>query len=131
TKRPGQSFGELFVSAFDERFPSSNHYTRPTPLAAIHLDRLELGPRALLRADGTLEIGSTTNDRSAAIIDPKALLVLPNDVPSITVTPSPAAGTTLVQGATIAPSYTSSSLSGIGAVTLAWTPVTPNRVDAY
>jgi len=132
TKRPGQSFGELTVSSYDERFPTSLHLTRPTPLGAVHVDRLELGARALLRADGTLQIGATTNDRTAATIDPTALLVLPGDQPTINVTPSPASGSTLVQGATIAPSYSAASTGGgIGVVTLAWTPVTPNRVDNY
>jgi len=131
TKRPGETFGELYVSSFDEQFPTINHLTRPTPLAAIQLDRLELGQRALVRADGNLQIGSAINDRTAATIDSSAVLVLPADQPVITVTPAPASGSTLVQGATITPSYSATSLAGIGTVTLAWTPVTPNRVDSY
>jgi len=131
TKRPGQSFGELNVSSYDERFPTSSHLTRPTPLGAVHVDRLELGARALLRADDTLQIGTTTNDRTAATIDPTALLVLPGDQPAIQVTPAPASGSTLVQGATITPGYSATSIAGVGFVTLAWTPVTPNRVDNY
>jgi len=131
TKLPGETTGGLYVSSFDERAATSVHLTRPTPLAAITVDRLELGARALLRADDTLTIGSTTNDRSAATIAPTAVLVLPNDQPTITVTPAQPAGSTLTQGFTLNTGYSAVSPAGIGSATVIWTPVTPNRVDSY
>ena len=127
TKLPGETTGGLFVSSFDERATTSVHLTRPTPLAAITVDRLELGARALLRADDTLTIGTTTNDRSAATIAANAALVLPADVPVITVTPAQPAGSTLTQGFTLNTAYSAASPAGVGSVTTVWTPVTPNR----
>jgi len=131
-RRPGQSLGELFVAAYDDRFPATLHLTRPTPLSGdLRFDRLTLGPRALVRADASIEINAVSDDRTAAVIDPTAVLVLKNDVPVITTTTTPAVGGNVIQGATLGLNYSATSAAGVGSVTVAWSPVTPDRVDAY
>jgi hypothetical protein len=131
-RRPGQTLGELIVAAYDDRAPLSKHLTRPTPLAGtLQFERVTLGTRALVRADAALEIDGVVDDRSKATIDPTAVLVLQHDVPTITATTTPIAGSSLIQGATLSTAYTAQSAAGIGTVTLNWSPVTPNRVDSY
>jgi hypothetical protein len=131
-RRPGQSLGELFVSAYDDRFPASVHLTRPTPLSGtLRFDRVVLGQRALVRADASIEINGATDNRTAAVIDPTAVLVLKNDVPVLTATTAPVAGGTVHQGGTLGLNYAVTSAAGIGSVTASWSPVTPDRVDAH
>jgi hypothetical protein len=131
--RPGQTLGDLFAGSYDERFVNSAHLTRPTPLvgAALNFDHLTLGARSLVRADDSITINSVTDDRTAATIDPTAVLVLKDDVPSIVATPTPASGGSMIQTATLGVTYTATSPAGVGAVTLKWSPVTPDRVDSY
>jgi hypothetical protein len=131
-RRPGQQLGELFAGSFDERFKLSNHLTRPTPLTGeLRFDRLTVGPRALVRADAALEVGGVIDDRSAATIDPTAVLILNGEVPAVTVTTTPVAGTSLIQLAALSVNYTATSAAGIGNVKVAFSPITPDRLDNY
>jgi len=132
-QRPGQTLGDLFAGSYDERVPSTIHLTRPTPLvgAALNFDHLTLGPRALVRADDSITVNGVTDDKTAATVDPTAVLVLKSDVPAIVATPTPPSGGTIIQTATLGLTYTATSPAGIGSVTMHWTPVTPDRVDSY
>jgi hypothetical protein len=135
-KRPGQTLGELFTGSYDERFVNTSHLTRSTPVSdpsgTLHFERVELGPRALLRADSSLEVNGVTDDRTAvATQDNSGIVLFPNDQPALSVSTTPAAGTSIPQGGSISTTYSAASLAGIGNVTLQWTPVTPDRSDAY
>jgi hypothetical protein len=130
---PGLTIGDLFVSSFDERAALSVHLTRPTPLAgsSLQFDHLVLGQRALVRADDSVTIGTAVDDRASASVDPTAVLVLENDVPALTATTSPVAGSTLSQLSTIGVNYSATSIAGVGAVTYKFSLVAPDRVDSY
>jgi len=134
-RRPGQLLGELFAGSYDERFPTTSHRTRYTavsdPSGTLHFDRVELGVRALLRADSSIDIGGVIDDRTTFVADASAVVMLPNDRPIITVNTTPPASTPLAQGATLSTTYSATSLAGIGNVLVQWTPVTPDRSDNY
>ncbi len=134
-KRPGQTLGELFVGNADERFPSTSHLARFTPVSdstgTLHFDRVEAGPRALLRADSSLDVGGIVDTRSALTIDPSAAVVFSNDKPTLIATTAPPAGSSLAAGTSLSLTYTATSVAGIGEATMHWTPVTPDRVDSY
>ncbi len=134
-KRPGQSLGELFVGNYDERRPTTIHLSRFTPLSdpsgTLHFDRVQLGQRALLRADSSIDINGVIDDRTAFVADNTAVVLFPGDLPAITVSTAPPAESSIVPGGTLSTTYSATSLAGIGDVTLAWTPVTPNRNDSY
>ncbi|HKB78279.1 MAG TPA: Ig-like domain-containing protein, partial [Thermoanaerobaculia bacterium] len=111
-RRPGVASGELRIASTDERFVSTSHQTRATPLAGmLAFDAVTVGPRTLVRVDGNLA-------SPMMAIDPTAILLLPADVPSLDLTTTPAAGSTLIQGTTLAASFTTASPAGIGDVTL-------------
>ena len=134
-KRPGQTLGELFVGNYDERRPNTNHLSRYTPVSdpsgTLHFDRVELGPRALLRADSSIDIGGVVDDRTAIVADASAVVVFPSDLPILTVATTPATEASIAQGGTLSTTYSATSFAGIGNVTMQWTPVTPDRSDAY
>ncbi|HVT45346.1 MAG TPA: Ig-like domain-containing protein [Thermoanaerobaculia bacterium] len=130
-QRPGQANGELLVSSRDERFPASTHLTRPTPIGTtLVFDRVELGPRALVRFDDPITIAGAVDDRDAAVVDPTAVLLLQNDLPSLSITPAPAAGSSLIQGSSLTLGYTAASSAGIATVRTIFSPAA-DRVDSY
>ncbi len=50
--RPGATLGELIVSSFDERYPSTSHRAAATPLAGtLSFDAITIGHHALARFD--------------------------------------------------------------------------------
>jgi hypothetical protein len=131
-RRPGQTLGELFIGSFDERFAATNHLTRPTPLGGLlRFDRMAVGPRALARADASLEVNGIVDSKTAATVDPTGVLILNGEVPAITVTTTPAAGGSLIQSGTLTVSYAATSAAGVGVVTTAFSPITPDRVDPF
>jgi hypothetical protein len=133
-KRPGQTLGELFVGNYDERRPATLHLSRYTPVSdpsgTLHFDRVELGQRALLRGDSSIDVGGVIDDRASIVADNSAVVLFPNDQPTLSVTTAPLAESSIPQGGTLSATYSATSLAGIGNVTLAWTPVTPDRSDA-
>ncbi len=131
-RRPGAVDGELFAGSLDERAPASIHLTRPTPLSGtLVFDRVTLGARALLRADDSIEIGGVVDDKNAATIDPTAVLVLKGELPTITATTTPVAGSALIQASTLNVNYTATSAAGIGTVKLDFSPVAIDRIDSW
>ncbi|MGH6692863.1 MAG: hypothetical protein ACREF4_19520, partial [Gammaproteobacteria bacterium] len=129
-RRPGQLLGELFSGSFDERFPSTTHLTRPTPLSGtLRFDRMAVGARALARADSSIDVGGVIDDKTAVTIEPTGVLILNGETPNIVVTTNPVAESSLIQAATLTVNYTATSAAGVGTVTSAFSPVTPDRVD--
>ncbi|HVR41771.1 MAG TPA: Ig-like domain-containing protein, partial [Thermoanaerobaculia bacterium] len=109
--RPGATNGELIVSAYDERFPATQHRAGGTPLSGtLNFDAITVGPRALARFDDAY----TIPDASALKVDPTALVVGPNDLPQATVTSTtPAAGAQIAQSTSITTKFTATSPAGI------------------
>ncbi|HEY6211812.1 MAG TPA: Ig-like domain-containing protein, partial [Vicinamibacterales bacterium] len=105
--RPGATLGELIVSSFDERYPSTTHRSAGTPLGgALSFDAITIGPRALARFD----VASS----AAMTVDPSATVVTPADVPSISVTSTtPAAGGDVAQNTAVSAQFNAASASGI------------------
>ncbi|MCA1734426.1 MAG: hypothetical protein LC732_12610, partial [Acidobacteria bacterium] len=130
-ERPGSTDGALVVSSFDERYATTLHQTRPTPLSgdALIFDALTAGPRALLRIDDPVIVGGLTDDRSTMTIDPSGVVLLAADVPSLSVTTAPLADSALIQATTLAPTYEASSPAGIGSVRLEWSALAQPRID--
>ncbi|HUR79641.1 MAG TPA: Ig-like domain-containing protein, partial [Thermoanaerobaculia bacterium] len=101
--------GALFVSAFDERFPSSTHRVAGTPITGA-FNAIAIGPRTLARFDSA--------NTSPTTIDATASVVGPNDLPSIALlSTTPAANADVPQFTNIAASYTASSIAGIRVIT--------------
>ncbi|HJT17385.1 MAG TPA: Ig-like domain-containing protein, partial [Thermoanaerobaculia bacterium] len=108
-QRPGEALGELVVSSFDDRYTTSMHQTRATPLdGMLNFDAITIGPRALARFDAAYAA-------PAINIDPTALLLAPSDVPVVSINTS--AGT-VIQDTTFDTSYAASSRAGVGSVAL-------------
>ena len=109
-QKPGEANGELTVSSFDDRHAGSLHLTRATPLSGIlNFDSIAIGPRALARFDADF-----TEPNVA--IDPTAVLLHPTDLPAVNLVSAPAAGTGLIQGSTLALTYSAQSNAGVGEV---------------
>jgi hypothetical protein len=122
-RRPGESNGELIITEYDERYPSSTHLTRGTPLAgALTFDAITIGPRALARFDSA-STGPMT-------VDSTALVLTPADQPAVTnVTLVPVAGSTLPQASKLAVTYSANAVDGIGSVTLKFAGAAPDTID--
>ena len=105
--RPGATLGEVIVSSFDARQPSSTHRTRGTVLSgALTADNITIGPRALARFD--------SEQTSPITVDSTALVSGPSDLPQVTIVSSvPAAGSDVAQSTTITPTFTAQGLAGI------------------
>ncbi|MDQ6799844.1 MAG: Ig-like domain-containing protein, partial [Acidobacteriota bacterium] len=111
-RRPNMTSAELIVSSFDERYPTSTHLTRSTPLTgSLMFDAITIGPRALARFD---------SDYVAPLIkvDPTAVVLAASDRPTILLTPAPPAGASLIQDTSFSATYTASSIAGVGAIAL-------------
>ena len=125
-QRPGTTLGELIVSSFDERNPASIHLTRYTPIAstngALTFDAITVSGRALARFDSDY----TVADASKVTHDTASLIVQPTDVPTVTLTTTPAAGADVIQGASIAATLNGSSIAGVGRIALVFTAGTPS-----
>ncbi|HVS32818.1 MAG TPA: Ig-like domain-containing protein [Thermoanaerobaculia bacterium] len=131
-RRPGQTLGELFVGGLDERFPQSIHLNRPTPLSGtLQFDRVALGPRALARADASLDIGGVIDDKAAATIDATAVLILNGELPAIATTTTPVPDSSIVQAGALVVNYTATSAAGVGNVILNFSPIATPRNDVY
>jgi len=131
-RNAGEVNGELFISALDSRFPSNTvHLTRATPLAGtLTFDKVTLGARALARADASITIAGVADDKTKATIDGSAKLLLQGDLPTLTVTTNPAAGSNLIQGTSLGLTYTAASLAGVGGVTYALAPAVAAHTDS-
>lgn len=203
-RKPGQQLGELIVSSFDSRYPSSLHLTLPTPLGRIsggtstaiaanaltdssrtfdraaigeelviagdasrafsvigvssdgktlqtdpldgsllsvatlqsvpyagrlQFDRVTAGKRALLVFDDHVAAGGIVDDKIVMAIDPTAAVVLRGEVPLLTVTTTPAAGTNLVRDTSLAATYVAQAAAGVRKVTLEWSLESAPRVE--
>jgi len=130
-RNAGEANGELFISGLDSRFPTTTvHLTRATPLAGtLTFDKVTLGARALARADASITIAGTADDKTKATIDASAMLLLQSDQPTLTVTTNPAAGSNLIQGTSLGLTYTAASLAGVGGVTYTLAPATAAHTD--
>lgn len=108
--RPGATLGELIVSAFDERRPSSTHRTRGTPLSGdLQFDAITIGPRALARFDAA-HSGTMTVDASALVVEA-------SDLPTLTITAlAPPANAQVAQNTSITATFDAASAAGIGDV---------------
>jgi hypothetical protein len=112
--RPGATAGELRVSALDDRYPSSTHLTRSTPISSANgtltFDTMTVGPRALVRLDNALTL---TTPQS---VDATATVIAPTDLPVLTMTTTPASGTSVIQGTSIAAAVDATSPAGISQI---------------
>ncbi|MFL6248500.1 MAG: Ig-like domain-containing protein, partial [Thermoanaerobaculia bacterium] len=110
--RPGATIGELIVTAFDPRYPTSTHRVRGTPLSGpFDFDAVTVGPRALARFD------SEPPAATLLTVDPTALTVGPNDQPSATIVSlTPVAGSQVAQSTSITARFTASSPAGVSVV---------------
>jgi hypothetical protein len=104
----GATKGELIVSAFDADYPTSTGKVRGTPLAGtLDFDTITIGPRTLARFDDAYTA-------TAFNADPTALVLTPEDVPTITInSTTPASGSQVTQGTNVAVNFIASSDSGI------------------
>ncbi|HEV8432160.1 MAG TPA: Ig-like domain-containing protein, partial [Thermoanaerobaculia bacterium] len=131
-RNPGETNGELLISALDPRFPTTAHLTRSTPLGGtLNFDKLTLGPRVLARADAALTINGITDDKAKATIDPSAVLLLQSDVPTLTIGTNPPANSSIIQGTSIGLTYTATSPAGVGSVTYALAPAVAAHSDTF
>ncbi|HWW59911.1 MAG TPA: hypothetical protein VN181_00960, partial [Thermoanaerobaculia bacterium] len=112
--RPNAAQGELIVSNYDERFPTTQHRSGGTPLkGTLNFDAITVGPRALARFDDPYTI-PTPNDLK---VDGSALVLSPTDVPQINVTSTtPAANAQIAQSTSVTATYTAQGLAGIARV---------------
>ncbi|MFP5247391.1 MAG: Ig-like domain-containing protein, partial [Thermoanaerobaculia bacterium] len=106
-KRPDSVNGELILTSWDERFPSSVHRTRGTPLSGnLTFDKITVRQRALARFDNAY----TIPDPSALVIETNGTVITPEQVPSITlVSFNPASGSTVIAGTSIVGTYSAAS----------------------
>ena len=126
---PEEANGELLI---DPGFPTSLHLTRGTVIGeSLTFDRLTVAPRALVRFDGDVTVGSATNDLTTMAIDPTARVALATDLPTVNVTANPAAGGTIAQNTNLSVTYNAASLSGIGRVIVTLDPSLVYRVDTF
>ena len=125
--RPGDTNGELTVSAFDERWSAtSTHLARGTPLAGtLTFDSITIGPRALARFDNDYTVPSP----SAFTADATAMVLTPADLPTLTFTTQPAADATVPQGSNIVVTYTANAKDGIGYVRLPLSAAASETID--
>jgi hypothetical protein len=127
-QRPGTTLGELIVSSFDERFPATNHLTRYTPIGstngALAFDTITVSSRALARFDNAY----TVADATKVTHDAASLIVQPADVPTVSMTTTPAAGADVIQGASITTTLNGSSIAGVGRIAFAFSAGTPSPV---
>jgi hypothetical protein len=131
-RAPGAADGDLVVSDYDPRNPSTAHSALSTVLGGtLRFDHLTVGPRGLARAEAPLTIGGVVDDRTKAAIDPTGALVLAGELPTITVTTTPAAGSSVIAGTKIDLTYTATSHAGVAGVTSTLAPVLAPITDAY
>ena len=127
-KQPGSTLGELIVSSFDERFKAATHLTRYTPIGtangALTFDAITVASRALARFDNDY----TVADAGKVTHDASSLIVQPADVPSVSMTTTPAAGADVIQGASITATLNGSSVAGVGRIAFAFSAGTPSPV---
>ncbi|HXA17287.1 MAG TPA: Ig-like domain-containing protein [Thermoanaerobaculia bacterium] len=127
-KQPGSTLGELIVSSFDERFPATAHLTRYTPAGtangALTFDAITVASRALARFDNDY----TVADASKVTHDASSFIVQPADVPSVSMTTTPAAGADVLQGSAITATLNGSSVAGVGRIAFAFSAGTPSPV---
>src|SRR5262249_8577624 len=131
-RTPASTGGDLIVSDYDPRNPATSHSTLSTVLSGtLSFDHVTVASRALARADSALSIGGVVNDRSKATIDSTSTLVLAGDVPTITTSTAPVAGSTLIAGTSINLTYTATSIAGVASVTSTLSPVLSPSTDSY
>jgi len=125
--RPGDTNGELIVSAFDDRWSAtSTHLARGTPLSGnLTFDSITIGKRALARFDNDYTVPS----QSAFIADPTAMVLTPTDFPTLTFTTQPAANSTVPQGSSLVVTYTANAKDGIGFVRLPFSAASSETID--
>ncbi|MBW3565708.1 MAG: Ig-like domain-containing protein, partial [Acidobacteria bacterium] len=120
---PGATNGELLVSSFDPRHPSSAHSTRPTSIAEpLIVDRLTVGPRALVRVDSTITAAQQAIDPSAIVLDPSAY-------PTGSITTLPADGSSIIQDSAVAMTWSAASQAGITRAAILWSLADGTLVD--
>jgi Bacterial Ig-like domain/F5/8 type C domain len=109
-RKPGDAIGALIVSARDDRHASSTHRNGATPLPAdLPFDSITIGPRTLARFDAETTATMT--------VDPTALVVQPNDLPTVSITAmTPAANGEITQSTTLSRTVTASSTTGIRSI---------------
>ncbi|HEX2835650.1 MAG TPA: Ig-like domain-containing protein [Thermoanaerobaculia bacterium] len=113
----------LTVSSRDERFASTAHRAMGTPLGALDVDAIEIGPRALARFDVAPAIAPT--------VDATATAIAPNVIPAITLhATTPAANGSVAQNTKIEALFDASSPVGIREVR-AMLDVQPSDGVAY
>ncbi|HEV2718851.1 MAG TPA: Ig-like domain-containing protein, partial [Thermoanaerobaculia bacterium] len=131
-RNAGETNGELLITSYDSRFPSTVHLTRATPLAGtLNFDKVTIGPRALARADASVTIAGVADDKTKATIDASGMLLLQGDVPTLTVSTNPAAGSNLIQGTSLGLTYTAASPAGVGSVTYTLAPAAAAHSDTF
>ncbi|MFZ2492525.1 MAG: hypothetical protein WA208_13670, partial [Thermoanaerobaculia bacterium] len=124
-ERPGQQqAGELRISAEDDRAAATLHLTRPTPLSTSSaFGQCTVGPRALVRLDAPV-----TCPAGAMSVDGTAVVVQPDDRPTLTITPTLPPGASLPRASSIQSGFAASSVAGVASVTFLW-PAGENRVE--
>ena len=106
-RKPADTLGTLTVSAYDDRFPTSIHPVRGTPLAGpFNFDAIVIGPRALARFDDAVDAALLT-------VDPTAKVLQPVDTPAIAITSTtPAADASLIQNTSLSVKYDATAAGG-------------------
>jgi len=106
-KKPGATNGDLVVSSYDSRYPTSSHLTKATPLGgSLNFDNVSVGPRTLARLDSAFNV--------TPVVDATALLLQPTDVPSITIaSTTPADGGSVIQNTPISATFNAASIDGV------------------
>jgi hypothetical protein len=123
-RAPGSTLGELRVSSYDDRQPASTHVTRATPIAGTTaFDTVTIGPRALARFDDAYPATIT--------VDPTAVALQPDEVPTLTFSSTPANGQQLVRGSNLSTTYDAKSNAGVATVVMTFTPAGTLTPDAY
>src|SRR6185436_10110560 len=129
---PASTGGDLVVSDLDPRYPLTTHAALSTVLdGALTFDHVTVGPRGLARADAPLTIGGVVNDRSKASIDATGALVLAGDLPAVTASTAPVAGSSVIAGTNINLTYTATSIAGVYHVTSTLSPALAPITDSY
>jgi len=125
--RAGETNGELTVSSYDTRYPSSTHVTHGTPISSpLTFDAVTVGPRALARFDGAYTIAGS----ASAKIDPTALLLGPTDIPSVTVT-SPVDGSNFIQYTNLTANFDAAATDGIETARMSVTGIPNDTYGTY